>query len=307
MARYDAEKALEHEDVTVKTLSQSSKTVIHLPKDKEPEESWPGFGAVIQKYRKEEGLSQPELAKIMGTSRNTITNWETDKNQPSLDDTKTLCELLAIPLYEFFGISNHSIPSPHEQTVLKQYRKLSRVSRNTVDAMTRTMLQQEVDARNDILRDSYFILPLQSTAAAAGPGNAFNDLKPQPFFVKKNRFNAEADTLIRVSGHSMEPVYHDGDIVYVKYTTDVENNDIVICTTADGAVIKRMYENKLYSLNPQYPYGEKSEDDHVQVVGKVIGTVSADEIPDAEDAAILKELKSDELYGEYESFSVKNR
>ena len=34
----------------------------------------------------------------------------------------------------------------------------------------------------------------------------------------------------------------------------------------------------------------------MQVVGKVIGTVSADEIPDAEDAAILKELKSDELY-----------
>lgn len=51
--------------------------------------------------------------------------------------------------------------------------------------MARTMLQQEVDARNDILRDSYFILLLQSTAAAAGHGNEFNDLKPQPFFVKK--------------------------------------------------------------------------------------------------------------------------
>ena len=69
-----------------------------------------------------------------------------------------------------------------------------------------------------------------------------------------------------------------------------------ITTTADGAVIKQMYENKLYSLNPQYPYGEKNEDDHVQVVGKVIGTVSADEIPDAEDSAILKELLSEELY-----------
>ncbi len=32
---------------------------------------------------------------------------------------------------------------------------------------------------------------------------------------------------------------------------------------------------KLYSLNPQYPYGEKGEDDHVQVIGKVLGTVSA--------------------------------
>lgn len=66
--------------------------------------------------------------------------------------------------------------------------------------------------------------------------------------------------------------------------------------TADGAVIKRMYNNKLYSLNPQYPYGEKGEDDHVQVIGKVLGTVSADEIPDAEDSAMLKDLKSDELY-----------
>jgi len=52
-------------------------------------------------------------------------------------------------------------------------------------------------------------------------------------------------------------------------------------TTADGAVIKRMYDNKLYSLNPrypedpQYPYGEKGEDDHVQVIGRVLGTVSA--------------------------------
>lgn len=29
-------------------------------------------------------------------------------------------------------------------------------------------------------------------------------------------------------------------------------------TTEDGAVIKRMYDNKLYSLNPQYPYGERA-------------------------------------------------
>ena len=62
-----------------------------------------------------------------------------------------------------------------------------------------------------------------------------------------------------------------------------------------------MYDNKLYSLNPRYPedprypYGEKGEDDHVQVIGKELGTVSADEIPDAEDVAILREIKAEEL------------
>lgn len=30
-----------------------------------------------------------------------------------------------------------------------------------------------------------------------------------------------------------------------------------------------------YPEDPQYPYGEKGEDDHVQVIGKMLGTVSA--------------------------------
>ena len=55
-------------------------------------------------------------------------------------------------------------------------------------------------------------------------------------------------------------------------------------------------EYSLYSLNPQYPYGEKNEDDHVQVVGKVLGTVSDDEVPDKEDTALLRDLLSEELY-----------
>ena len=84
--------------------------------------------------------------------------------------------------------------------------------------------------------------------------------------------------------------------VFFDATYQHEVHCIVICTTADGAVIKRMYDNKLYSLNPSLPYGKKNEDDHVQVIGKVIGTVSADEIPDAEDVAILREIKAEELY-----------
>ena len=28
------------------------------------------------------GMSQPELAQLLGVSRNTITNWETDKSRP---------------------------------------------------------------------------------------------------------------------------------------------------------------------------------------------------------------------------------
>jgi repressor LexA len=274
----------------------NSKNVIHFPQDTKPVESWPGFGAVIRKYRRREGLSQPELASMIGISRNTITNWENDNNRPSLDDTKILCETLGIPLYELFGISDSTVPTQSENLKLQQYRKLSEVGKGVIDAMISTVLQQEIDARSKLLKDSYFVLPLQSTPAAAGTGCEFNEVKPKPVFVKKNRFNTEADTLIRVSGQSMEPSFHDGDLVYVKYTNEAENNDIVICSTADGAVIKRMYENKLYSLNANLPYGEKSEDDHVQIIGKVIGIVRDDDIPNEEDRKALSDLLTQELW-----------
>ena len=296
MKKNHQNNAIESASASSNERAQNSKDVIHFPKDSDSKEAWPGFGAVIQKYRKKAKLSQPKMAEMMDVNRNTITNWENNKNRPSLDDTKILCETLGIPLYELFGMYGDTIPSPSERTLLHQYRKLSSVSQKFITSMIRSMLQEETDARNEMLRNSYFILPLQSTPAAAGTGCDFNELKPEPIFIKKNRLSTEADTLIRVSGRSMEPVYHNGDLVYVKYAKDVENNDIVICSSADGAVIKRMYDNKLYSLNPNLPYGEKNEDDHVQVIGKVIGTVNADEIPDKEDTALLRDLLSEELY-----------
>ena len=99
----------------------------------------------------------------------------------------------------------------------------------------------------------------------------------------------------------MEPRFYDGDMVYVKYTQAVHDGDIVICSTADGAVIKQMLNHKLYSLNKDLPYnkalpyGEKSEDDHVTIVGKVLGKISPLELPDDDDLPLLEDVKSAEI------------
>ncbi|MCI8726484.1 MAG: helix-turn-helix transcriptional regulator, partial [Hungatella sp.] len=64
-------------------------------------------------------MNQSELARIMGTARNTATNWETDKSRPEFDTIRELCTLLGIP--------NAGLPSPGENRPLSQYRKLSPV------------------------------------------------------------------------------------------------------------------------------------------------------------------------------------
>lgn len=83
------------------------------------------FGAVLQKYRNLNNLSQPELADIMGVSRNTITNWETNKSRPEIEAIRQLCIFLGIPINELLGLSDDLVPSSSENTLLKQYRQLN--------------------------------------------------------------------------------------------------------------------------------------------------------------------------------------
>ena len=253
------------------------------------------FGAVIQKYRKENGMSQPELAEILGVSRNTITNWENDRARPEVETIRELCTMFNIPLYELFALPNSSQLTAHEKVVFQQYRKLSPVGKRIVEQLISSVMGEEQDARDRYLDENCILLELPSTPAAAGTGCQFNDTPPSYIFVKKNGYNEDADAVICVSGASMEPRFYDGDMVYVKYTQAVHEGDIVICSTADGAVIKQMLNHKLYSLNKALPYGEKSEDDHVTIVGKVLGKISPLELPDDDDLPLLEEVKAAEV------------
>lgn len=272
--------------------ASGSRTFVHLPSPASQKDLMPSFGSVLRKYRNKNEMSQPELAELMGISRNTVTNWENDKCRPEVDSIRTLCTMLGIPLYELFGLSNDSIPSPRENVILSEYRQLSPVGQKVIDKTIHSMLEEETDARDRYLEESYDLIPLESTPSAAGPGCDFVDLPPEYVFVKKSGYNESADALIRVSGASMEPAYYDGDLVCVRYTQDVADGDIVICSTADGAVIKQLMDHRLYSLNRALPYGDKYEDDHVIVVGKVLGKVNVRDLAEEEDVPVLEEVKA---------------
>ncbi len=268
-------------------------SILHIPqKNDEPVFS---FGAVIQKYRNENGMSQTELARIMGTSRNTVTNWETDKSRPEIDTIRELCTLLGIPLYELFNIPSVGTPTASENRMLNQYRKLSPVSRKVVNNLVRNMLEEETNARDDLLRKNYGIISLEATPTAAGIGCPDTGLPPDYFFVKKNRRSSSADTIVRVSGRSMEPKYHDGDLVYVKFTSGADDEDDVVCVYHEGFIIKRFRNRKLYSLNTAYDFGDDHEFDDIVLLGRVLGIVEEDDIPSPDDIPILEELFASEI------------
>ena len=256
----------------------------------------PSFGSMLRKYRTSSGVSQKELARRLETSPVTISNWENDRNRPDLDTTRLLCTMFSIPVADLLGLPSSAEYSQQEDELIKQYRQLTTSNQWTVRRITGALLQKQQDVHELNLAENYFVLGHYDTPAAAGPGTPFgDDDTPEYRFVRRNSYNSAADAIIRVSGRSMEPYYHDGDSVYIEYTEAARDGEDVICSTADGAVIKRYQGGKLYSLNADLPFGEKYEDDNVRILAKVLGVVGKDDLASEEDIPLLEELMADDV------------
>ncbi len=59
------------------------------------------IGDKIYELRKERGLSQEELADVLGVSRQSISKWELNVSQPSTDNIKTLCGVFKVNIDYF--------------------------------------------------------------------------------------------------------------------------------------------------------------------------------------------------------------
>ena len=59
-----------------------------------------------KRLRKEQGLSQTELAKILEVDQTSVSKWELEKSYPDMDSAKKLAELFQTPLDVIMGREN---------------------------------------------------------------------------------------------------------------------------------------------------------------------------------------------------------
>lgn len=65
-----------------------------------------GFGARLQKARKDKNISQEELAKQLGIARSSVANYETDRNFPTADILDKISKILDCSTDYLLGISD---------------------------------------------------------------------------------------------------------------------------------------------------------------------------------------------------------
>ena len=254
------------------------------------------FGALMKERRKQARLSQKDFADMMNVTRNTVINWEADKSKPDYSLIPEVCSLLNIKLHELFQMPAENGLNDLENRVVENVRKLKPTSRKVVDKMISTMVNEELLAEEQALKESFAIFLKRPGSLAAGVGNDVPDEAPEYVFLRKNHINAKADGIAMVDGSSMEPVYHSGDYVYYMEASSADPGEDVIVDTDDGAVIKRVDDDHtLYSVNPAVPYPRKNEQNTLVIRGIVLGVVSSSDKPSHEDRISLEELFADEI------------
>ena len=99
--------------------------------------------------------------------------------------------------------------------------------------------------------------------ASAGTGQILFDMPPtKRIEIPDIPEYRKADYAIRVNGDSMEPVYHDGDMLLVEMSDEIRVGEIGIFSLNGECYVKKLGKGELISLNPKYdniPLNERAK------------------------------------------------
>lgn len=141
--------------------------------------------------------------------------------------------------------------------------EVARFKTKTAATLRESRGQMEAAEELDI-----YSIPLYSLPMSAGTGQIAAQEYPEDFLLKK-RPPRGTSFIARVSGNSMEPTYHDGDLVFVHATVDIRPGQTGAFLMDGQLWIKELGDGVLISHNPDYEPRQFTED--IRCQGLVLG------------------------------------
>lgn len=241
----------------------------------------------IKHYREKLGIEQKELGRRIGVVGNAVSNWENGRSRPDVDLLPKICKALGITLYELFDIDDPMLRhTKREQILLEDYRGLEDEHKYVVDRTIQSC--KHIESLRECPEIKELIHFSRSLAAGIGDPTEFDD-DGEPIYLYISPEVEKADCVFSVNGESMEPRYHDGDLLLVKRFPNcpkLKPGDVGAFIIGNETYVKQYQPDGLHSFNEDYPTMTFEEWDNVFYIGKVIGIISDDDI--ANDADVAK-------------------
>ena len=217
----------------------------------------------LKERRLELGLTLEEVGDIVGVGKSTVRKWEQGMiSNMGRDKIVSISKALKISPLDILEIEE-------QNNIYTIYNQLNPTRQTKVyNFATDQLNEQRVEETPAI----YHTVQVYSLLSA---GTGIVDLDPTDTTeIELNGHVPPHDLAFEVRGDSMEPVFENGEIVFVKKTQDIHNGQIIAVQINEEAYIKKVYINddhmRLVSLNKEYEDIIATEQDDIRIVGKVL-------------------------------------
>ena len=243
------------------------------------------IGSRIKQRREELGLTQPELANLIGVSKGSIGNYESNVSSPNEKILFKLFSALKCDANFLYQDDMKIMQTDNftfeEKKHIKKYRELDTHGRDMVDTVIekeyeRCMSNEEQEEEKpDVIEIKLAQLP-----ASAGTGVELYEENYQIMSIRASDLARQADFAVKVSGDSMETTFYDGDILLIESMPFINKGDIGIFVVNGDGYVKEYGGDRLISHNEKYPDIKLTEHDVVICSGRVIGALEENDFID---------------------------
>jgi len=252
----------------------------------------------LKEIREKTGMDKKEFANYLDIKYTTYNNYETGAREPASDFLILISKKFDISIDYIMGLTDeknilHSYELlASEMAHIEKYRSVDDFGRETVDlVLDREVLRAENQKSEKRIKiptgtlvdfqeikdiddtEPCKLRPVKTTlqSLSAGTGTFGDDDTFTEINYPDDKVPDGTDFASKISGDSMEPTYYDGDIVFYKLTECLKEGEIGVFRKNNERFIKEYRNGGLVSHNSEYDVIVPGMDDHIEIIGKVLG------------------------------------
>ena len=220
----------------------------------------------------QKGWSLSEFARKLDLPKSSISRYFNKSRQLPINKINIFADTLGVSSEYLLGIkiSNNDLLDIYNKLETKRQSKVYNFATEQLDEQN-----NKITNINDYIEEetNWYEVKFYGSISA-GTGLYLDDEQVETISFGADMVPSGTDFCLKVNGDSMEPMFNNGDYVFIKRETDFRNGTIGAVIVNGEAYLKKIYitDNsiRLVSLNKKYKDITVSEDDTLNYVGTVV-------------------------------------
>ncbi|HHW9458103.1 TPA: LexA family transcriptional regulator [Staphylococcus aureus] len=230
----------------------------------------------LKQIMSERKISQSELSRRTGIGRNSISDYLNGKYEAKQDKVFELAKALNVNEAWLMGFDISKNRKIENNDITSIYNKLTPPRQENVLNYANNQLDEQNSKGDNVVDINSYKqdkTPVNvNGCVSAGVGERLHD---ETLFTEMVKAPVPPhDLALKVNGDSMEPMFKDGEIIFVEKTHNIKNGQIGIFIIEEEAYVKKVFVEDdrltLVSLNKEYRDLHFYRNESVRLVGKVI-------------------------------------